>query len=47
VECAKASLFTNPAVTELSVNASFKEKKTAKKKDEADDDQGGTDDDQE
>ncbi len=47
LECAKASLFTNPAVTELSVNASFKEKKTAKKKDEADDGQGGTDDDQE
>ncbi len=38
VECAKASLFANPPVTELSVKASFK-KKTAKEKDEADDDQ--------
>ncbi len=46
-ECAKASLFTNPAVTEISVNASFKEKKTNNKKDEADVDQSGTDDDQE
>jgi CRISPR-associated protein Csb1 len=38
-ECAKASLFANPPVTELSVKASFKKKKTAKEKDEADDDQ--------